>query len=173
VRPQDRLAGAEQITDRIAALPEGTRVHVLAPLVRGRKGDGQKVLEEARRKGYLRVRVDGAQRELGEEIVLDKKKKHTIEIVVDRLVVKEGVRSRLAASVETALALGDGLVVVEQPGARDQVFSSRLACPDCGVSYPRSPAALSFNSPVGACPDCGGLGTRWSSTTNWSSPTRR
>ena len=153
--------GAEQITDRVAALPEGTRVHVLAPLVRGRKGESQKVFEEARRKGYVRVRVDGVLRELSEEIALDKKRKHTIEVVVDRLVIKEGVRSRLAASVEAALALGDGLVVIEQLGARDHVFSSKLACPDCGVSYPEiSPRLFSFNSPVGACPDCGGLGTK-------------
>ena len=153
--------GAEQITDRVAALPEGTRVHVLAPLVRGRKGESQKIFEDARRKGYLRVRVDGTHRELGEEIVLDKKKKHTIEIVVDRLVIKEGVRSRLASSVEAALALGDGLIVIEQLGAGEQVYSSRLACPDCGVSYPEiSPRLFSFNSPVGACPDCGGLGTK-------------
>ncbi len=153
--------GAEQITDRVAALPEGTRVNVLAPLVRGRKGESLKAFEDARRKGYLRVRVDGSQRELSEEIVLDKKRKHTIEVVVDRLVVKEGVRSRLAASVESALALGDGLVVVEEPGARDRVFSSRLACTDCGVSYPEiSPRLFSFNSPVGACQACGGLGTK-------------
>jgi len=153
--------GAEQITDRVAALPEGTRVHVLAPLVRGRKGESQKAFEDARRKGYLRVRVDGVHRELSEEIVLDKKRKHTIEVVVDRLVIKEGVRSRLAASVEAALALGDGLVVVEQPGVGNQVFSSKMACPECGVSYPEiSPRLFSFNSPVGACPDCGGLGTK-------------
>ncbi len=153
--------GAEQITDRVAALPEGTRVHVLAPLVRGRKGESQKAFEDARRKGYLRVRVDGVPRELSEEILLDKKKKHTIEVVVDRLIVKEGVRSRLAASVEAALALGDGLVVIERPGAADLVFSSKMACPDCGVSYPESsPRLYTFNSPVGACPDCGGLGTK-------------
>jgi excinuclease ABC subunit A len=153
--------GAEQITDRVAALPEGTRVHVLAPLVRGRKGDGQRTFEEARRKGYVRVRVDGQLRDLGEQIVLDKKRKHTIEVVVDRLVVKEGVRSRLAASVEAALALGEGIVVIEEVGARDQLYSSKLACPECGVSYPElSPRLFSFNSPDGACPECGGIGTK-------------
>jgi excinuclease ABC subunit A len=152
--------GAEQITDRVAALPEGARVHVLAPLVRGRKGEYQKVFEEARRKGFVRVRVDGEVRELAGEIALDKKRKHTIEVVVDRLVIKEGVRSRLAASIETALGLGDGVVVIEQVGAGDQLFSSRLSCPDCGTSYPElSPRLFSFNSPVGACPRCGGLGT--------------
>jgi excinuclease ABC subunit A len=153
--------GAEQIADRVGAFPEGTRVHVLAPLVRGRKGEYQKLFEEARRKGYVRVRVDGQVHDLGEEIALDKKRKHSIEVVVDRLVVKEGIRSRLAASVESALALGDGLVVVEELGARDHVFSTRMACPDCGVSYPEiSPRLFSFNSPYGACPACGGLGTR-------------
>ena len=153
--------GAEQITDRVLALPAGTRVHVLAPLVRGRKGDGQKVLEEVRRKGYVRVRVDGQLRDLGGEIALDRKKKHTIEAVIDRLVVGPEARTRLAASIETALALGDGLVVVEEVGKRDHLLSSRLACPDCGVSYPElSPRLFSFNSPVGACPECGGLGTK-------------
>src|SRR5512145_2570979 len=138
--------GAEQITDRVAALPEGSRVHVLAPLVRGRKGEGQKLFEEVRRKGYVRVRVDGQLRDLGGEIALDKKRKHTIEAVIDRLVIGPEARSRLAASVEAALALGDGLVVVEEVGARDHLFSSRLACPGCGVSYPElSPRLFSFN----------------------------
>ncbi len=153
--------GPEQITDRVLALPAGARVHVLAPLVRGRKGESLRAFEEARRKGYVRVRVDGQLRDLGEEIALDRKRKHTIEVVVDRLVVKEGVRSRLAASVEAALALGEGLVVIEEVGVRDHVFSSKMACPDCGVSYPElSPRLFSFNSPVGACPGCGGLGTK-------------
>ncbi|HWR98043.1 MAG TPA: excinuclease ABC subunit UvrA [Candidatus Methanoperedens sp.] len=153
--------GAEQITDRVQALPAGTRVHVLAPLVRGRKGEGLKAIEEARRQGYVRVRVDGVLRDLGGEIALEKKKKHTIEVVVDRLVVAPAARARLAASIEAALALGDGLVVIEEVGARDHLFSSRLACPDCGVSYPElSPRLFSFNSPVGACPECGGLGTK-------------
>ena len=135
-------------------------MHILAPLVRGRKGTYQKVFETARKKGFVRVRVDGEVRDLAEEIDLDKKKKHSIEVVVDRLVTGQDIGSRLADSLETALEIGEGLVIVEELGRGDHIFSSKLACPDCEVSYPEiSPRSFSFNSPYGACDDCGGLGT--------------
>jgi excinuclease ABC subunit A len=153
--------GVEQITDGVLALPKGARIHLLAPLVRGRKGEYQKVFDDARKKGFVRVRVDGTVHDLAEEISLDKKKKHTIEVVVDRLVVGAGIRSRLADSLEGALELGDGLVIVEELGKKDHLFSSRLACAECGLSYPEiSPRTFSFNSPYGACEECGGLGTK-------------
>ncbi len=153
--------GVEQIVNRVASLPEGTRIHILAPLVRGRKGEYQKVFEEVRKKGFVRVRVDGKVRDLAEEITPDKKRKHNIEVVVDRLVVKSGLRARLSDSLETALTLGDGLLIVEELGKGDHLFSAKLSCPVCGVSYPElSPRMFSFNSPYGACPECGGLGTK-------------
>jgi excinuclease ABC subunit A len=152
--------GAEQIGDQVQAFPPGTRIHILAPLVRGRKGTYQKVFETARRKGFVRVRVDGDIRDLSEQIELDKHRKHTIEVVVDRLVTGQESGSRLADSLETALEMGEGLVVIEELGKGDHLFSSKLACPDCGVSYPEiSPRSFSFNSPYGACSECGGLGT--------------
>jgi excinuclease ABC subunit A len=152
--------GVEQIADQILAFPPGARLHILAPLVRGRKGTYQKVFETVRKKGFVRARVDGEVRDLAEEIELDKKKKHSIEVVVDRLVTGQDIGSRLADSLETALELGEGLVIVEELGKGDHIFSSKLACPDCGVSYPEiSPRSFSFNSPYGACDDCGGLGT--------------
>jgi excinuclease ABC subunit A len=153
--------GVEQIADRVASLPPGSRIHILAPLVRGRKGEHLKIFEEVRRKGFVRVRVDGEVMDLAEEISLDKKKKHHIEVVVDRLVVQEKMGARLADSLESALDLGDGLVIVEELGRGDHLFSSRLSCPQCGLSYPEiSPRTFSFNSPYGACGECGGLGTR-------------
>jgi excinuclease ABC subunit A len=152
--------GVEQIADQILAFAPGTRIHILAPLVRGRKGEFQKVFDGARKKGYVRVRVDGTVRDLAEEITLEKTKKHSIEVVVDRLVTSGDMGARLADSLETALGLGDGLVIVEEVGREDRLFSSKLACPDCGVSYPEiSPRSFSFNSPYGACSECGGLGT--------------
>jgi excinuclease ABC subunit A len=152
--------GVEQIADQILAFAPGTRIHILAPLVRGRKGEFQKVFDGVRKKGYVRVRVDGAVRDLAEEITLEKTKKHSIEVVVDRLVTSGDMGSRLADSLEAALGLGDGLVIVEEVGREDRLFSSKLACPDCGVSYPEiSPRSFSFNSPYGACSECGGLGT--------------
>jgi len=153
----------QQMVDRVLALPAGTRLLVLAPVVRGRKGEYKKLFADLARQGYTRVRVNGAVRELGEEIDLDKKKKHTIEVVVDRLVVKESLGGRLADSLETALRLADGVAQVEvvDANAAPMLFSERLACARCGISFPEvSPRMLSFNNPYGACPECGGIGTR-------------
>jgi excinuclease ABC subunit A len=153
----------QQMVDRVLTLPGGTRLLVLAPVVRGRKGEYRKLFFDLRRQGYSRVRVNGALRELTEEIELDKNKKHTIEVVVDRLAAKATIASRLADSLETALRLADGVVVVETAeGGQAFVFSERLACARCGVSFPEvSPRMFSFNNPFGACPECGGLGTRF------------
>ncbi len=149
---------AQQITDRLLALPEGTRLTVLAPVVRGRKGEYRKELEQFAREGFLRARVDGEIRGLDESIPLDRKRKHDIELVVDRLVVKEGVRSRLADAVELALRHGEG-VLIAGIGNEDHVFSEKLSCPTCGISYPEiNPRFFSFNNPDGACPECDGLG---------------
>ncbi|NLY39379.1 MAG: excinuclease ABC subunit UvrA [Firmicutes bacterium] len=151
----------QQMVDQVMTLPEGTRIQVLAPLVRGRKGEYSRLFEEMRRKGYVRIRVDGTIRELEEEIVLDKQKKHSIEVVVDRLVIREGIQGRLADSMETALKLSEGLVLVGEVGGGEQLFSERFACPECGFSFEEiSPRIFSFNSPYGACPDCSGLGFR-------------
>jgi excinuclease ABC subunit A len=152
----------QQMVDRVLTLPAGTRLLVLAPVVRGRKGEYRKLFHDLARQGFARVRVNGAVRELGDDIELDKQKKHTIEVVVDRVVVRDGVRARLADSLETALRLADGVAQVEAvDGAAPMVFSERLACAECGISFPEiSPRMFSFNSPYGACPDCGGLGTR-------------
>jgi excinuclease ABC subunit A len=152
----------QQIVDQVMALPRGTRCQVLAPVVRGRKGEYRQIFADVRRQGFVRVRVDGTLRELEEPIELDKNRKHTIEVVVDRLILKDEVRTRLADSLETALKLSEGIVVVnllEPP--KDLTFSERLACIACGVSYPEiSPRIFSFNNPHGACPTCDGLGTR-------------
>ena len=162
IKPQT----AEQIVDQILKLPEGTRIQLLAPIVRGRKGEYQKLFEQAIKDGYARVRVDGTVRELREKIALDKKRKHTIEIVIDRLVMKEGLRKRLTDSVETALRLTQGLVtaLVERPGkSREEElpFSEKLSCIECGLSFEElAPRLFSFNSPYGACPDCTGLGMK-------------
>jgi excinuclease ABC subunit A len=153
----------QQMVDRVLTLPGGTRIVVLAPVIRGRKGEYRKLFFDLRRQGYTRVRVNGTVRELGEEIELDKYRKHTIEVVVDRLVVKDTIAARLADSLETALRLAEGVVVVETlDGGQAFVFSERLACARCGVSFPEvSPRMFSFNNPYGACPECGGLGTRF------------
>ncbi|MDI6870121.1 MAG: excinuclease ABC subunit UvrA [Bacillota bacterium] len=159
-RPVTRQT-VDQIVDQILARPEGTRIQVLGPVVQGRKGEYRKVLEEIRREGFVRVRVDGVIHEVSEEIELEKNKKHTIEVVVDRLVLRPDIRPRLADSLETALRMGDGLVMVDVAGEGDLVFSERLACPVCGVSLPDlAPRMFSFNSPYGACPNCDGLGVR-------------
>ncbi len=151
----------EQIVDRVMALGEGTRLQILAPVVRGRKGEYRKFLDELRREGFVRVRVDGELRELGEAIELDKNKKHTIEIVVDRIIVRPGIESRLTDSVETALRRADGIVLVDVQGGEPLLFSEKLACPDCGTSFEElAPRMFSFNSPYGACPSCDGLGVR-------------
>src|SRR5881628_2456343 len=158
----------QQMVDRVLLQPAGTRLLVLAPVVRGRKGEYKKLFFDLQRQGFSRVRVNGVVRELGEEIELDKKRKHTIDVVVDRLVVKDGLGARLADSLETALRLADGIVQVETVTAGDaadpapMVFSERLACADCGISFPEvSPRMFSFNNPYGACPECGGIGTRF------------
>ena len=149
----------DQIVDQIMSLPERTRCQVLAPVVRGRKGEHVKVLESAKRSGYVRVRVDGIIYELSEEIKLEKNKKHNIEIVVDRLSVKEGMEKRLTESVESALALADGLVMIDIIDGDMLNFSQSFACPDCGISVEEvEPRSFSFNNPFGACPECYGLG---------------
>ena len=151
----------QQIVDAVLALPAKTKVQVLAPIVRERKGVYRKELQEAARQGYVRARIDGEIRDLSDEIDLDKQKKHTIEIVVDRLMIKDGLKNRLTDSVETALEAADGLVVIDVAGERDLLFSQHLACNDCGVSMPElAPRMFSFNSPFGACPTCDGLGSR-------------
>ncbi len=153
----------QQMVDRILTLPAGTRLLVLAPVVRGRKGEYKKLFFDLQRQGYSRVRVNGAVRELGEDIDLDKNRKHTIDVVVDRLVVRDNLGSRLADSLETALRLADGVVQVEPvEKGEPMVFSERLACAECGISFPEvSPRMFSFNNPYGACPECGGIGTRF------------
>ena len=149
----------EQIVDQLLQFPEKTRLQVMAPLVRGRKGEYGALFEELGRKGYVRVRVDGEIRELEETIVLDKNKKHDIEVVIDRLIIREGVESRLADSLEKALDLGDGLAIVQQVDGGEHLYSSNFACTDCGFSFEEiSPRMFSFNSPYGACSECGGLG---------------
>ncbi len=183
----------QQMVDRILTLPAGTRLLVLAPVVRGRKGEYKKLFFDLQRQGYSRVRVNGAVRELGEDIDLDKKRKHTIDVVIDRLIVRDNLAARLADSLETALRLADGVVQVEvvdgessterndatrtggsggsgtRPPVKQSdhrpepmIFSERLACAECGISFPEvSPRMFSFNNPYGACPECGGIGTRW------------
>ncbi|MCD8067071.1 MAG: excinuclease ABC subunit UvrA [Oscillospiraceae bacterium] len=152
----------DQIVDRIFELGEGTKIQLLAPVVRARKGEHAKVLEDARRSGYVRVRVDGSIYDLSEEIELNKNKKHTIEVVVDRLVVKAENRRRIADSVESASGLSGGLVAVaDANGENEKLYSQSFACPDCGVSIEElTPRAFSFNNPYGACPVCSGLGVQ-------------
>ncbi|PLY01428.1 MAG: excinuclease ABC subunit UvrA [Desulfuromonas sp.] len=151
----------EQMVDQVMQLPEKTRLMVMAPIVRERKGEYRKELAQLQADGFVRVRVDGEMHELGEAIELDKQKKHTIEVVVDRLMIKEDIQSRLADSIETALRLADGLVRIEVPDGVSTLYSAKHACIDCGLSYPEvTPRMFSFNNPHGACPDCSGLGTR-------------
>jgi excinuclease ABC subunit A len=151
---------SEQIVDSILELPEGTRIQLLAPLVRGRKGEYTKLFEEAAKEGFARVRVDGQVRELREKIVLDKKRKHTIEVVVDRLVIKPDVRKRLTDSIETTLRLSTGIVTVVTD-TKELTFSEAFACVYCGLSFEElAPRLFSFNSPYGACPACSGLGEK-------------
>ncbi|MBB3908638.1 excinuclease ABC subunit UvrA [Anoxybacillus rupiensis] len=151
----------EQMVDRILAYPERTKIQVLAPIVSGRKGTHVKTLEEIKKQGYVRVRIDGEMRELSEDIELEKNKKHSIEVVIDRIVVKEGIASRLADSLETALKLADGKVIIDVVGEEELLFSEHHACPYCGFSIGElEPRMFSFNSPYGACPDCDGLGAK-------------
>jgi len=152
----------QQIVDQVLALPEGGRIQVLAPIVRGRKGEYRKPLAEAMKKGFVRARVDGHVMEIADGIPMDKKRKHTVEIVVDRLVLKPDIKNRLTDSIETSLKLAEGLVAINvlgEKGGRDLLFSDQMACIDCGVSVPElAPRMFSFNSPYGACPSCDGLG---------------
>ena len=151
----------DQMVDQIMALPEGTRLQLLAPVVRGRKGRHEKVLERAARSGYVRVRIDGNLYELAENIQLDKNIKHNIEIVVDRLIVKPGIERRLTDSIENVLNLSEGLLFVDRVGSDEEMltFSQSFSCPDCGVSIDEiEPRSFSFNNPFGACPECYGLG---------------
>ena len=154
-----RKQSVDQMVDQLMELEQGTRIQLLAPVVRGRKGEHAKVLDRAKRSGYVRVRVDGNLYELTEEIKLDKNIKHTIEIVVDRLVIKEGIERRLTDSIESVLALADGLLMVDVIGGETLNFSQSFACPDCGISISEiEPRSFSFNNPYGACPVCYGLG---------------
>ncbi|MCI5595376.1 MAG: excinuclease ABC subunit UvrA [Lachnospiraceae bacterium] len=149
----------DQMVDGILELPEGTRFQLLAPIVRGRKGEHVKIFTQAKKSGYVRVRVDGNIYDLSEEIKLEKNKKHTIEIVVDRLVVREGIEKRLADSIETVLHLSDGLMTVDVIGGEEIHFSQSFSCPDCNISIDEiEPRSFSFNNPFGACPTCAGLG---------------
>nr|WP_320114553.1 excinuclease ABC subunit UvrA [uncultured Desulfuromonas sp.] len=151
----------QQIVDQVMSYAERTKLLILAPLVKGRKGEYRKELQQLQADGFVRVRIDGQLYELAETPELDKNKKHTIEVVVDRLIVKEGIESRLADSLETALRLGDGLVMVQDVDGECHQFSEKHACIDCGISYAEvEPRMFSFNNPHGACPDCSGLGTR-------------
>ena len=152
----------EQIVQTILALKPEDRIMILAPVVRGRKGEYRKELEGYARQGYVRARIDGELRSLDEEIRLDKRKNHTIEVLLDRLLVKPGIASRLERSVEAALKLAGGLVTVAVVGGAERVYSEKLACPDCGTSVPQlEPRSFSFNSPYGACPECTGLGSKY------------
>ncbi|MGM8366075.1 excinuclease ABC subunit UvrA [Virgibacillus sp. W0181] len=150
----------QQMVDRILEYPERTKIQILAPVVTGRKGEHVKVLEDLKKEGYVRIRVDNEMREVTDEIKLEKNKKHSIEVVVDRIVVKEGVASRLSDSIETALPLGDGRIIVDVIGDEELVFNENHACPICGFSIEElEPRLFSFNSPYGACTTCSGLGT--------------
>ncbi|MBQ1771582.1 MAG: excinuclease ABC subunit UvrA [Clostridia bacterium] len=150
----------DQVVDRVMSLPEGTKIQVIAPCVRGRKGEHQKVFDELRHDGYVRVRVDGEIYDLSEVPKLDKKFKHTIDAVIDRLVIRQGIDSRLTDSLENAFRLGKNLAIVSQVGGEDTLFSQNYACPDCGINLEELvPRMFSFNNPYGACPNCSGLGT--------------
>ena len=154
-----RRQTVDEMVDIIMNLPEQSRIQLLSPVVRGRKGEHTKLLEQARRSGYVRVRIDGSMYELGEEIHLDKNLKHNIEVVVDRLVVRPGIEQRLTDSIENVLRLSDGLMMLDIIGGELMMFSQNFACPDCGISIEEiEPRSFSFNNPYGACPECFGLG---------------
>ncbi len=150
----------DQVVDRVLALPEDTKAQIIAPCVRGRKGEHQKLLDELKREGYVRVRVDGVVYDIAEVPALDKKFKHTVEAVIDRVVIKPGIEGRLTDSLETAFRLGNGLAIVAVADGEEMLFSQNYACPDCGISIEElTPRMFSFNNPFGACPTCSGLGT--------------
>lgn len=149
----------DQIVDHVMELPEKTKIQLLAPVVRGRKGTHVKLLQDAKKSGYIRARVDGNIYDLSEEISLDKNKKHNIELVVDRLIIREGIEKRLTESIETVSSLSGGLLIVDINSEKELVFSQNYSCPDCGISFEElEPRNFSFNNPFGACPDCSGLG---------------
>ena len=150
----------DQVVDRVMALPEDTKAQIIAPCVRGRKGEHQKLLDELKREGYVRIRVDGTVYDIADVPALDKKFKHTIEAVIDRIVIKPGIEGRLTDSLETAFRLGNGLAIVAIVDGEEMLFSQNYACPDCGISIEDlTPRMFSFNNPFGACPTCSGLGT--------------
>ncbi|MBS1874688.1 MAG: excinuclease ABC subunit UvrA [Acidobacteria bacterium] len=154
---------AEQILEQVLAIGRDERIMILAPIVRGRKGEYKKELAKLQTQGYVRARIDGTLRSLDEEITLDRRRNHTIEVVVDRLLIKPGIEQRLEASLGAAVKLADGLVIVAVINGKERLFSQKLACPDCGASVPQlEPRSFSFNSPFGACEDCHGLGSKWS-----------
>ncbi len=156
---ESRKQSIDQMVDRVMELPEGSRIQVLAPVVRGRKGRHENLFAQARKSGYVRVRVDGSIYELSETIELDKNVKHTVEVVVDRLIVRPGIEKRLTGSLETALELTGSVAAVDVDGKEEINFSQRFACPDCGISVDEvEPRSFSFNNPFGACPECPGLG---------------
>ena len=156
-----RQQSVDQVIDILMEHSDGTKMIVMAPVIRSKKGEHQKVLDDAKKSGYVRVRVDGNMYDLSETIELEKNKKHSIDIVVDRIVIKEGIRQRLTDSVETAINLTGGLVLVDVIGCGEQLFSQSFSCPDCGISIEElSPRLFSFNNPYGACPECDGLGMR-------------
>ncbi len=149
----------DQMVDKIMEFEERTRIQILSPIVRGKKGEHKNILENIKKEGFIRVIVDGEMYEVTDEIKLEKNKKHDIEIVVDRIIVKEGIEGRLTDSLETALKLSDGLVIVDVIDKERILFSQKLACPDCGVAIEElSPRMFSFNSPYGACSNCNGIG---------------
>ena len=149
----------DQIVDSVLELDEGTRIQILAPVIRGRKGEYKKLLEDFAKEGFVRARVDGNTVELTDDIEIDRKKKHNIDIIIDRLVIKPDIRARLTESVETAMKYANNLVTIDIPGKKERLFSGNYACPDCGISFEElSPRMFSFNNPVGACPTCTGIG---------------
>jgi len=151
----------QQIVDQLMEIPEGSKIILFAPIIQGRKGEYRKELNQLRKNGYVRAKIDGLIRDLSEDIKLNKNKKHTIEVMIDRLVIKEKIEKRLADSLETALTLSDGIVKIELNEKKELLFSEKNACVDCGVSFPEiSPRIFSFNNPHGACPACGGLGSK-------------
>ena len=149
----------DQIADNILELPEGTKIQVLAPVIRGKKGEYVKLLGDFQKDGFVRARIDGKMYEISDDIEIDRKKKHNIDIIVDRLVVKEDIRNRLTESVETALKYANNLVTIDAVGVGEKIYSQNYACPDCGISFEElSPRMFSFNNPQGACPECTGIG---------------
>ena len=152
---------SQQIVDKILQLDEGTKIQILSPVVRGRKGEFKELFKRIRKEGFIRLRIDGETKTIEDEILLDKNKKHNIEVVVDRIVIEKSSVSRLTDSIETALFMGEGIVIIDVEGKEEMMFSEKFACIECGISYEElTPRMFSFNSPYGACPECGGLGTK-------------